>query len=258
MFPTLQIGRLAIQTPGLILLVSLWLGLTFTERFVSRQHISPDDIYNLSFTALIAGVVGARLTYVARYPNAFLDSPLSLISLNPELLDPWGGLTFSLLAALIYGQRKKLSLWPTLDTLTPALAVLAIGFGLAHLASGSAFGKATDLPWGIQLWGTSRHPSQVYETLAALVILSLVWPRKGQPTRPSGVQFLTFTALSAGARLFLESFRGDSTLILGGFRASQIIAWLILVCALILLDRKFQKPDLLNPATPNHERSSLA
>ena len=33
-----------------------------------------------------------------------------------------------------------------------------------------------------------------------------------------------FTALTAGARLFLEAFRGDSTLVLGGLRLAQAVA----------------------------------
>jgi hypothetical protein len=41
-----------------------------------------------------------------------------------------------------------------------------------------------------------------------------------------------FAALTAGARLFLEAFRGDSTLIFGGIRFAQLIAWIVLALAL--------------------------
>ncbi|NOY97761.1 MAG: prolipoprotein diacylglyceryl transferase [Chloroflexi bacterium] len=237
MFPTLQIGPLSLQTPGLMLLLAVWLGLTLSERYAARHDVSPDTLYNLVFTALIAGVLGGRIVYAARFPSAFANSPLSLLSLNPGLFDVTGGLAAALLGAIIFGQRKELSLWPTLDALTPFFAVLVIGVGLSHLASGEAFGVETGLPWGIELWGARRHPTQIYEILAALLTLGLIWPKQADSQSPAGSRFLTFAALTAGARLFLEAFRGDSTLIFNGLRTAQLAAWVVLAAALWGLDR---------------------
>ncbi|GAB4579699.1 MAG: prolipoprotein diacylglyceryl transferase [Anaerolineales bacterium] len=240
MLPILQLGPLAIQTPGLILLLGLWLGLTFAEKNAHRQNIHPDIVYNLAFTVLVAGVIGARLAYAARFPSAFVTSPVSLISLNPGLLDPVGGVAMGLLAALLFGQRKNLPFWPTLDALTPVLIGLSIAFALANLASGNAFGSETSLPWGIELWGAKRHPAQLYEALAAFGILILLRPGKGWLARRLsilGSSFLSFMALSAGARLFLEAFRGDSATLPNGWRIAQILAWLILAISLGLLER---------------------
>jgi prolipoprotein diacylglyceryltransferase len=114
--------------------------------------------------------------------------------------------------------------------LTPLFATLAIGLSLSHLAAGTAFGKPTNLPWGINLWNTSRHPTQIYELIASLIIFGLVWFH--QKDYPSGSTFLLFIAFIAGTRLFLEAFRGDSTLIFGGIRLAQVIAWLVLAAAL--------------------------
>lgn len=77
--------------------------------------------------------------------------------------------------------------------------------------------------------GTRRHPSQVYETIAALAILLAVVP--GISTlqfRTPGLRFLAFCVFSAGARLFLEAFRGDSQLLPNGLRVAQIEAWMAL------------------------------
>lgn len=236
MLPILQIGPLSLQTPGLVLLAALWIGLGQTEKYATRSGQDANRIYNLVLVALLAGVLGARLAYVARHLPAFSTDPLGILSLSPVMLDGGGGLVVGVLAGLIYGQRKHLSLWPTLDALTPALAILMVGMGLAHLASGNAFGAATDLPWGIELWGEKRHPSQVYEIAAALAVLALVWPRSKQgDTWPPGTRFLAFIALSAFARLFLEAFRGDSTLLVGSLRTAQVAAWLVLAAALGLL-----------------------
>jgi phosphatidylglycerol:prolipoprotein diacylglycerol transferase len=130
----------------------------------------------------------------------------------------------------VYGQRQKLRLWPTLDALTPLFAALGIGVSLLHLAAGTAFGSPTELPWGINLWNATRHPSQIYELIMSLLIFGLIWFRK--TNSPGGSDFLLFTALTAGSRLFLEAFRGDSTLIFGGIRLGQVIAWILLAVVL--------------------------
>jgi prolipoprotein diacylglyceryltransferase len=238
MLPILQIGPLAIQVPGLVLLLGLWLGLSLVERNASRSGSNAGLLYNLVLVALLSGVVGARLSYAIRYFEIFSSSPFSLISLNPGLLDPWGGVAVALIAALIYGQRKELSVWPTLDALTPLFAVITVSYGVSHLTSGAAFGAPTGVPWGIELWGIRRHPTQVYEILAATLILIAVWPgiNKLQTSRP-GLQFLVFAALSAAARLFLEGFRGDSQLLPGGIRSAQAIAWMVLAASLWGLGR---------------------
>jgi phosphatidylglycerol---prolipoprotein diacylglyceryl transferase len=239
MLPVLQIGPLALQTPGLILLLGVWAGLWLAERGAHRHGIEPSHLYNLALVALLSGLVGGRLFYVLSYPTAFSASPPSIFSLNPGLFDVWGALLSGLLVAFLYGNRKKLSFWPALDALTPGLAIVAIALSLSNLASGNAFGAPTQLPWAIELWGAQRHPSQIYEALAALDILAIVlFMQRSDKVKTPGLLFLGFLALSAGARLFLEAFRGDSVLLPNGWRVAQLSAWLLLGACLWLIPRR--------------------
>lgn len=237
MLPVLNIGPLAIQTPGLVILIGLWLGLSLAEKYAGRRGVTPALLYNLVFVGLVAGVIGARLSYLARYPEAFASSPLNLLSLNPGLLDPGGGLAVGAIAGLIYAQRKNMEFWQTLDALTPLLMVMTIALGVSHLASGAAFGAATEAPWAVELWGARRHPSQVYEILAASTVLLVLWPGRWSEKAPAGRYFLLFVALNAASRLFLEAFRGDSVLLAGGWRIAQAAAWLVLAGSLWGLHR---------------------
>ena len=211
-------------------------GLYLAEKRSTRHGINNDDLNNIIFFPLIGYLFGGRILYALENLSAFTQNPASLVSLNLDLFDPFSGLVVAVIVALVYGQRRNLSFWSTLDALTPLFAVFALGLGLAHLASGSAFGKETALPWGMDLWGAVRHPSQVYEILASLLILGLLWSQRADP-RP-GFHFLTFSALTSAARLFLEAFRGDSTLIFGGLRAAQLLAWVVLVLCLFFLERQ--------------------
>lgn len=242
MLPTLQVGPLAVQTPGLIILVGVWLGLNLAERWAVRHGLRGEQVYNLTFTMLIAGLMGARLAYVVRFPAAFASSPLGLLSPNPSLLDPVGGAAVAVIAGLIYGQRKEMPFWETLDALTPTLAVIGVAIPLANLASGASFGMPSEVGWTIDLWGAKRHPTQIYEAMAGGLILWWVWSRGDGTKLAAGVRFLQWAALSAGARLFLEGFRGDSVVIFNSLRVAQVTAWVALALVLWgLYHRRFAK-----------------
>ncbi len=216
----------------LILLVAAgWLGLWLAGRRLRRSSGDEAQLESLTMWMSIAFVAGGRLLFAASHIPAFLQSPLSLVSLNVNLFDSWAGLASAAIVAAIIIQRKGLPPWHTLDRLVPLLATLSIGLGLSHLASGSAFGRETSVPWAIQLWGAARHPTQIYEVVAGAIILGVLWFRR-ENSRP-GQTFLLWLALTAASRVLIEGFRGDSTLVFGGLRLAQIIAWLVLAVALL-------------------------
>ncbi|GAB4397652.1 MAG: prolipoprotein diacylglyceryl transferase [Anaerolineales bacterium] len=238
MLPILQLGPLSIPTAEFTLLLGLWLGLNLAEKHAPQHGLNASAFSNLALIALLGGIVSARLGFAIQNAPAFSNRPLDLLSLNPGLLDLWSGIVGGGLLAIIYAQRKGFALLLTLDSLVPLLAVLGVAIPLANLASGKGFGAAANLPWSIQLWGAARHPTQVYELIAAALILWWLYPENTRrPEKPAGLAFWSFLALSAGARLFLEAFRGDSFLLSGGVRAVQIGAWLLLAASLWMLYR---------------------
>lgn len=234
MFPIIQIGPIAVQVPGLILLGSLWLGLSLAEKNANKHNIDSNHVYNLTLITLSSGIVGARILYVLRYPGAFAENPLSLISLNPGLLDPVGGVAVGIVTALVYGQLKHMPLFRTLDALVPLFAVLYIGYSLANTASGNGFGNTTDIPWGLEAWGTKRHPVQIYNVIAGIITLLIVWPNRGPlgNIRTAGVTFFAFLGITAFSKVILDAFLASSQVLPFGVRSSQVIAWLLLAISL--------------------------
>jgi len=240
MLPVLNIGPLALQVPGLIIIIGIWLGLSLAERLTNS--IKPSILYNLVLFSVLFGILGARIGYVLEFPSAFSDNPLNIISLNLALFNLFAGIGFGLIVAIIYGQKKQLPFWGTLDALTPLFAVFMIALSISNLASGNAFGSPTDLPWGIDLWGSHRHPTQVYEIILSTIILGLIFAliiKKQNKT--DGVIFLVFLASTTTARIFTEAFRGDSTLILNGLKSAQLIAWFILAISLWILGKRLSE-----------------
>ncbi len=244
MFPVLHIGRVAIQTPGLIVILGLGLGLNLAEKYFLKVGLQPAKAYTLVTIGLVAAAIGGRIAYAIENLSAFTASPASLFSLNLSLWDPVGGILLGLAGSIGYGLRQKINLRALLDSLTPTFAVVMVAIDFANLASGSAFGAPARLPWSIFLWGEWRHPTQIYEALGAVgVLIWVVWrfsriyaDNLSQPAWPG--LFLEFAAWSAGLRIFLEMFRGDSSLLFGQFRAAQVVAWIILAIALWLRRRR--------------------
>jgi phosphatidylglycerol:prolipoprotein diacylglycerol transferase len=241
MFPFLRIGPLLLNFSGLAALVGIWIAISLTEKEARRMQLDVNQVSSALLVGLVAGVIGARLGYALQYLQAFISNPLSLFSLNPGTFLPWAGLLTGILAAVVYGRRRGLYLRPTLDALAPGLAAFLVSLGISHFLSGNAYGAPADLPWSIDLWSLRRHPSQVYETLAAALVLVLAgfspYRRQGK-----GMNFLLVVAGSACARIFMEAFRGDSHILPGGFREAQVIGLLVLTAALLLMRKWGEEP----------------
>lgn len=222
----------------LLVVLAAWLGLTFAERRTERHGISKDDLNNIIFYSLIAFVFGGRIIFTLQNLTVFAKKPLDVISINTDLFDLSGALAFAFLAAIIYGQRKQLGFWNSLDALTPFFAILAIGIGLSHLAEGTIHGTLTNLPWGIEFQGDILHPISHYEVLASFFIAGLIW-RFGQNTRP-GIVFLTFAACTAASHVLLSAFNSNATFLLEQYRSGQVLAWVVLFLCFILLELRLR------------------
>lgn len=231
MFPFLRLGPFILPLASLSLVVGVWAALPLIEREALRLKLNASLLSNLIFYSLIAGIVGARLGYALNFPAAYTANPLSLLALTPTTLSPSIGLAVGLIMFVVLIQRKGLPTRPTLDSLAPGLALFMAFTGLAHILSGDAFGAPTNVPWAIRLWNEYRHPSQFYETFIALAIF-LVIQMRFLKLELAGLNFLLLISLSSTSRVLLESFRGDSIFLPGGFREAQVAALIILAISL--------------------------
>jgi prolipoprotein diacylglyceryltransferase len=234
MLPILQLGPLALPVAPLTLLAGVWIALWAAEKEALRLGLDSERINTLALIGLIAGVVGARLAYVVRFPAVYAADPLSALSPNPVTLSATEGVVIGLMAMAAYGLWRALPLRLTLDAFAPALIVLALALALANLASGDAFGAPARLPWSIFLWEDYRHPTQAYALIAALLVLGVWWFSRG--ALAPGVGFLLTLALLTTAAVFVEAFRGDSLLV-SGWRVAQLAGLVILAVCLFVIPR---------------------
>jgi len=218
--------------------IATWIGVTFAEKRAARYNLKVEVFNNFVFYSIGAFLLVGGYKAIAFNLSAF-PNILRIIQINIELFDVWQGCAGAIIVAILLGYRFKLPLWRTLDVLSFLFASVAIGIGFSHLASGSAFGKETTLPWGIHLWGAKRHPTQIYEITVSFLTLGLLWLQKTELV--PGTTFFKFIAFTSAGRLFIEAFRGDSILILNGVRLAQVIAWVALAVTLFASESIHQR-----------------
>ena len=119
MFPVLHLGPLALQTPGLILIVSYWLAL----EIASRQAPWRDLVYNAGFYGALAGILAARIGYALLHWPVYQANPLGVLALNAQALEPSVGVAAGALVAGFIVWRQRIPLRPLLDALAPGLGL---------------------------------------------------------------------------------------------------------------------------------------
>lgn len=240
MYPILiQLGTFELRTYGIIVALSLFLGIWLSTREAKRKGIDPNLIQDFAFYALVGGILGARIYYVVfSNPSYFLQNPWQILAFWHGGIGIIGALIGGLATALWYCRKNKLSFWHFADTLAPGV-ILAQAAGIfACLLNGDSYGKATDLAWAITYTdprsmaplNIARHPVEIYEMAAYLLVFLLVWQTRKQ-YKTAGFVFLTYLAGYGAARFAVEFFRGNPALFAWGIPAAQIFGVALLLLA---------------------------
>lgn len=236
MFPLLPIGPLNLSTGGLLLLIGVFIGTTLFEYAARRQggETLSEQAASLSLPALIGAALGGRLSYGLLNWDIYGSNPGLFLALRLAEFAWPGALLGGMLAGWLWCHQKAFSTARLADAasyvLLPAQFIASIGL----LLSGEAFGNPTELPWGIPLFGTIRHPTQIYLALAALMgYIYLAW--LARRNLASGMLFASYLGIQGLTLLLLEPLRADSLLLPYGIRAAQVVGLCLLLGVLAWL-----------------------
>ena len=259
MFPSpgpifVQIGPLAIRWYGVLMAAAMAVGLWLAYRDARRRGVDPEELLKASELALLGGLVGARLYYVAFNWDYYSRALPKIIAVWEGGLAIHGGLLGGLLLGGGYAWWKRLPLPRYLDIVAPSLA-LGQGIGRwGNFFNEEAFGTPTSLPWNLYISPPHRpllyaqeeffHPTFLYESLwDFLVFALLVWVFRDRVARAPSCLFWIYVGLYSVGRLIVEGFRTDS-LMLGSIRVAQLASGIGIVLAIVLV------PILLKRSRP--------
>lgn len=177
---------LPVRYYSLMWMVGLMIGYIVVRKLYRKQHI-PDEVFEPLWLYCFFGILlGARLGHCLIYePGYYLSHPLEMIlpfKVNAEgffVFTGYSGLashggTLGLMIALcIYAYRNKINLWTVLDNIAIATPIVACFIRIGNFMNSEIIGKPTGSNWGIVFVQEDlipRHPAQLYEALAYLII----------------------------------------------------------------------------------------
>ncbi|MBE0625101.1 MAG: prolipoprotein diacylglyceryl transferase [Burkholderiales bacterium] len=240
MYPILiQLGTFELRTYGIIVALSFFLGLWLSAKEAKRKGLDPNLIQDFAFYALVGGIIGARIYFVVfSNPSYFLQNPWEILAFWHGGIGIIGALIGGLATALWYCRKYKLSFWNFADTLAPGVILAQAAGVFACLLNGDSYGKAADLAWAITYTdprsmaplNIARHPVEIYEMAAYLLVFLLVWQTR-KKYRTAGFVFLTYLAGYGAARFAVEFFRGNPALFAWGIPAAQVFGVALLLLA---------------------------
>jgi len=236
----IHLGPVEITGYGIMMMVGFLMGGWLIGLELKRRGLNQDYAADFIIAALIGGVLGAKLWYVALTQDAG-----ALLSRGGLVW--YGGFIGGALAVVFNGWRLKVPARWTMQVAAPALAA---GYALGRVGCflvGDDYGRPTDLPWGVAFprglppstaanladfrvaipEGTDPstvlavHPTQLYEVTIMLVVFALLWTLRSRE-RGTGWLFAVYLMLAGLERFFVEIFRAKDDRFLAGFTIAQL------------------------------------
>ena len=259
MYPKLlELGPINIYTYGVLLASAYLVGLWYATARARARGLNPDRVMDLGIAIIISALVGAKLLLVVVKFDHFLENPSEIWTVVRSGGVFYGGLILSVGVAFWFIRRHRLPIWSTCDAFAPGIALGQAVGRLGCLMAGCCYGRPTDLPWGITFTnplaaanvGTplalSVHPTQLYESGAALLILGVLLLAERRSEGFAGRTFWTYLLLYPAARFVIEFYRGDPRgTVFGVLSTSQFVSLLLIPTSIVMLImlRRSGSPD---------------
>jgi len=259
------LGPLEIKWYSALILIGVIIGISMLIKEGKRFNISKDFLFNLAFWTIVFGIIGARLYYVVFNWADYSHDILSIFKIWNGGLAIHGGLIAGFITTFIYCKKYKVNILKITDmAVVPVILAQAIG-RWGNFFNAEAHGAVTTITHlrelhipefiinGMEIGGLYYHPTFLYESLWCLIgFIALIFIRRMKYIKKGQLTCIYLMWYSVG-RFFIESLRTDS-LMLGGFKAAQIISvvlFIIGLIALMILSRKGKFEDLYNSEEQN-------
>lgn len=173
----LELGPIKIHWYGIMYLIGFagawWLARLRAQRLGSTWK--PSDVDDLLFYAMLGVILGGRIGYVFFYGlNFWLKDLWYPLKIWEGGMSFHGGLLGVIVSLTLYAWRYRRHVADVYDFAAP-LPAIGLFFGrIGNFINNELWGTATTVPWGFQVDGVVRHPTQLYEACVEGVLLFIV------------------------------------------------------------------------------------
>ncbi|MDR1669105.1 MAG: prolipoprotein diacylglyceryl transferase [Oscillospiraceae bacterium] len=227
--------KFALRWYGLIIAVGFLVAATYCLRKAKHFGLLQEELLDMVFFATPAGIIGARLYYVAFNWSEFSGEPIRILSAWEGGLAIHGGIIGAVIAAGLFCWVRRISIGAMLDIGAIGLLIGQSIGRWGNFVNGEVYGTETGLPWRMLVGGREVHPLFLYESLwnvLGLILLRLLIKKR----KYNGQLFTLYVAWYGLGRGLLEGMRSaEYNLMLGDILVSQMVAIASCVVALLLL-----------------------
>lgn len=225
---------LSLSVHGLFMAFGALTGWITAKRPVRESGLDLKILEDVVTVAVVAGIIGARIGYVVIFGRDM--TLLQMLVIWEGGLVSHAGYLFGAAACIAYLKWKQQPVTTWADILAPSV-VLGWAVGrIGDFLSWGEFGIPSNLPWAVSAFGTARHPTQIYESLAYLGVFFLAYflHKKRSWAQMPGMM-AAFTTFGFGLSRFVVDFlRADPQ----GYRlVSQAISLAVVCASLIAMKR---------------------
>jgi prolipoprotein diacylglyceryl transferase len=243
----LHVGPFFIHAYGVAYVIALLVAIAIVKRRWARRGGDPALVQEVALVAFPAGLVGARLYFLATSWNEVPHHWWGPFAVWQGGLGIWGGIAAGTLAGLWVLRRRGADVPAFLDAAAPALLVgQAIG-RLGNYFNQELFGGPTTLPWGLEIDPAHRpaayahtatfHPTFLYEIIWNLALAALlVRLGRRRAIRAPGLFALYVAGYSLG-RIGEELLRVDPAHHILGLRVNFFVASVLFVVGIVWFAR---------------------
>lgn len=255
-----QLGRFELTGYGIMMLVAFLVGGWAMRLELRRRRLNEEYAIDVMIFAMIGGIVGAKLWYVA-----LTGDVRALLSRGGLVW--YGGFIGGAAAVLLNGWIRRVPLRFTTELAAPALA---IGYALGRVGCflvNDDYGIPTALPWAMKFprglppstlenmllmrapvpadavpgQVLAVHPTQLYETATMFIVFWLLWRLRDH--RHGTGWLLALYLLFAGMERFLVEFvRAKDDRLIGALSLAQATSLVAIALGLYLL-RQWDAPQ---------------
>jgi len=248
---------------GAMLTLSVIAGRMLAVRLAARAGIDPRLADRCSLWTFVGALVGARLLYVVTNLDQF-DSVIDVVRWWKGGVVAYGGFLGGLAGSIVFCRIHRVRLLVWADCAIPSVCLGLIVTRVGCFLAGCDFGRPWDGPWAVRfpagspavveqtllgllprgaLQSLPVHPTQLYESLAGVVLLAGVMAVRRRQARP-GQALAVFALGYAVLRYVIEMVRADPNRgSLGPLSTSQVIALVTFLSASAFLYLRGRQAD---------------
>jgi phosphatidylglycerol:prolipoprotein diacylglycerol transferase len=238
----IRLGPIALRWYGLMYLVGIAAGVQIALPYAQQRGLDHDRVLDALGWGFVGGLLGGRLYYVVQQPlEPYLAEPWRIIAVWEGGMAFFGAIAGAAIALALFCRRNAFPYWTLLDA-AAIFATVGQFFGrIGNIVNGDVLGYPTDLPWGFVYLhpdsfapekGVAYQPAPLYEMLANVIILLILW-RFRFAFRQPGLLFALYLGLYAVSQLVVFFWR-DNVVIAYGLKQAQLTALVVLVIAAAL------------------------